>query len=163
MPLPIQRNSKFKQGYFHPRNIHKLIGHDVPAYRSGIELEFMKWCDNNEKVIKWGSECVQVPYRDTAQRKNRLYFVDNYVEILEGDTIKKYLIELKDIKETRKPDPRSKKKKTALLTEQFKWQNNTDKWKFAIKYAKDRNMEFLLLGHSKKDGFLPISLDFMDR
>lgn len=161
MPLPLQRNSKFKQGFYHAKNPEKLIGHDIPAYRSGIELEFMKWCDHNDKVIKWGSECVKVPYRDTAQRKDRLYFVDNYVEILEGNVVKKYLIELKDIKETQKPDPRSKKKKATLLTEQFKWQNNTDKWKFAIKYAKDRNMEFLLLGHSKKEGFVAVNLDFL--
>ena len=88
MPIPLQRNSKYHQGYFRARNPEKLIGHDIPMYRSGIELKFFKWLDNNDKILRWSSESVQIPYRDTAQKKNRLYFVDAYVEILEGDTIK---------------------------------------------------------------------------
>lgn len=161
MSIPLSKNRKWKQGYYHPKNGEKYLGFDVPCYRSGIELEFFRWLDNNDSVLKWGSENIQVPYFDTIKRKQRLYFVDNYVEILEGNNIKKYLIELKDHKETKKPDPRAKKKKATLLAEQFTWQNNTDKWRYAIKFAEERNMKFLLLGHSKKDGFVPVKLDFL--
>jgi hypothetical protein len=161
MSLPLQKNSKYRQGYYKCRNIEKLIGHDVPMYRSGIELEFMKFCDTNPKVVRWGSENYQVPYYDPIKRKNRLYFVDNYVEILEGNIVKKYLIELKDHKETKKPDPRAKKKKATLVLEQSTWVTNNAKWKTTIQFCKKNNMEFLLLAHSKKDGFVSVSLDFL--
>ncbi len=158
---PSPRNSKFKQGHFHPKNVDKLIGHDVPFYRSGIELEFMRWLDSNDKVVRWASEGVTVKYFDPLAKKQRTYFTDNYVEIQEGDSIKKYIIELKCEKETKKPDPRSKKKKAALVLEQSTWVVNNAKWKFATKYAKDHDMEFLLLAHTKTDGFVPVKLDFL--
>jgi 1,4-alpha-glucan branching enzyme len=158
---PSPRNSKFKQGYYHPKNIEKLIGHDIPMYRSGIELEFMRWLDSNDKVVRWSSEGVTLQYYDPMKKRQRTYFTDNYVEIQEGDSIKKYIIELKSEKETRKPDPRSKKKKAALLIEQSTWITNNAKWKYATKFARDHNMEFLLLAHTKKDGFVPVKLDFL--
>jgi len=161
MSLGLQRNKKYNQGYYHPKNPEKLIGYDVPIYRSGIELEFMKWLDFNEKVVRWSSEGVTVKYYDPIKKKNRLYFTDNYVEILENGNLKKYLIELKDYKETKKPDNNGKKKKAALLIEQCTWVTNNAKWKYAMKYCEDNDMEFLLLAHSKKDGFTPVKLDFL--
>ena len=56
---------------------------------------------------------------------------------------------------------KSKKKKSTLLIEQTTWMTNTAKWKQAIKFCKDKNMDFLLLAHSKKDGFYPVNLDFL--
>jgi hypothetical protein len=158
---PSPRNCKFKQGYFHPKNESKLIGQDVPMYRSGIELEFMRWLDSNDNVLRWSSEGVTVKYYDPVKRKDRTYFTDNYVEIREGDKIKKYLIELKSERETVKPDPRSKKKKSALLVEQSTWVTNNAKWKYAIKFCEKNDMEFLLLAYTKKDGFYPVKLDFL--
>jgi hypothetical protein len=161
MTNPSPRNFKYKQGFFHPKNQEKLIGQEIPFYRSSIELEFMKFCDDNPKVIKWASEPYGIRYYDPIKRSNRRYFFDNYVEIKEGDIIKKYLIELKSEKETKKPDPRAKKKKATLLIEQSTWVTNNAKWKYATKYCKDNNMEFLLLAHNKKDGFTPVKLDFL--
>jgi hypothetical protein len=68
---------------------------------------------------------------------------------------------LKDHKETKKPDPRAKKKKATLVLEQSTWVTNNAKWKTTIQFCKKNNMEFLLLAHSKKDGFVPVSLDFL--
>jgi hypothetical protein len=162
MSLGLNKNPRYKQGFYHPKNPEKLIGHDVPFYRSGIELEFMRFCDNNMKVVKWASEPFSIKYHDPVKRSDRQYFVDNYVEIKEGDKIKKYLIELKSEKETIKPDPRSKKKKAALLVEQCTWVTNNAKWKYAIKFCEKNDMEFLLLGYNKKDGFIPVNLDFLN-
>lgn len=161
MSNPSPRNFKYKQGYYHPKNSNKLIGHDIPMYRSGIELEFMRWLDDNPNVLRWCSEGVTIEYYDPVKKKKRTYFTDNYVEIREGDVVKKYVIELKDYKETKKPEHNSKKKKSTLLIEQTTWMTNTAKWKQAIKFCKDKNMDFLLLAHSKKDGFYPVNLDFL--
>jgi hypothetical protein len=71
------------------------------------------------------------------------------------------LIELKDHKETKQPDPKSKKKKSTLLYEQCQWVTNNCKWRYAKKFAEQNKCEFLLLAHSQKDGFYPVKLDFL--
>lgn len=153
MGLGLKRNSKFRQGFYRLKNPSKYIGRDVPVYRSGIELKFFNWVDGNDNILEWVSEGIKIPYYDSIQKKNRLYYTDAYVKIKEGDKVKRYIIEIKDLKETVKPDPKSKKKKTTLLYEQLKFTNNTSKWLFADEFCKKNNMEFLLLGFSKKDGF----------
>lgn len=153
MSLGLNKNPKFRQGYYRLRNPSKYIGKEVPIYRSGIELKFFNWVDGNDNVLEWVSEGIKIPYYDSVQKKNRLYYTDAYVKIKEGDKIKKYIIEIKDLKETIKPDPKSKKKKTTLIYEQIKFCNNSDKWKFSDEFCKKNNMEFLLLGYSKKNGF----------
>ena len=45
--MPLQKNSKFVQGIFVPKNKNKFIG-DKAVYRSSLELRFMKFCDCNE-------------------------------------------------------------------------------------------------------------------
>ncbi len=159
--LPLKRDSRFRQGKYKLRNPDKYMGNDFPIYRSGIELKFFKFCDLNENVKKWGSENVKIPYFDTIKKKNRLYYIDNYVEILEGKEIKKYIIEIKDIKATKKPVAKRGKKKATLLHEQLTWTNNNDKWRQAQRYAKKYGAEFLLLGYSKKEGFQSVKLDFL--
>ena len=158
--MAITKNSKFKQGFYHPKNPEKLIGMDVPFFRSGIERDFFKFLDDNPNVIKWASEPFPIPYFDKIKKKTRNYFVDNYVEIKEGNIISKYLIELKDHKETKTPDPSSKKKKATLLYEQATWVTNNCKWQSCHEFCVKNNMKFLLFGHSKKEGFTPVNLDF---
>ena len=83
------RNKKFYQGFYQPKNINKYIGKkDNIIYRSGLELKFYRFCDNNPNVIEWGSEEIIIPYFDSVQKKNRKYFIDAYVKIKEGDVIK---------------------------------------------------------------------------
>ena len=161
MSLPLKRDYRFHQGYYKVQNISKYIGNEPPVFRSGIELKFFKFCDSNPNVLHWSSENIPIPYRDTVQHKNRTYYVDNFVEIKEGNTIKKYLVELKDHKETKKPDPKSKQKKSTKLYQSLIFENNCCKWKYAMEFAKKNNMEFLLLAHSQKDGFQSVKLDFL--
>jgi hypothetical protein len=161
MSLPLKRNRRFHQGYFRPMNPEKYIGKDVPIYRSGIECKFFRFCDGNPNVLKWSSENVKIPYWDEVTCKQRTYYVDNFVKIREGNIVKSYLVELKDYKETRKPDPGSKKKKGSLLFEQFRWVTNNCKWRSAVAFAKNHKCEFLLLAHTEKQGFFPIKLDFL--
>lgn len=159
MSLGLLKDKRFHQGYYKPKYPEKYIGKVQPIYRSGIELKFFKFCDDNPNVLKWSSENIVIPYYDEVTKKNRKYYIDNFVEIKEGNTTKKYLIELKDIKETRKPDTKSKKKKSTLLYEQATWITNNCKWKYANKFCRENGMEFLLLGYSKKDGFESIQLN----
>lgn len=158
---PLKRNPKFHQGYFKPNFPSKYIGKELPIYRSGIEKKFFLFLDNNPKVLRWSSEPFPIPYFDSVKNKNRNYYIDAYVEILEGREVKRYLVELKDHKETKKPDPKSKKKKSALIFEQLTYETNCCKWRFAITFAEQHQCEFLLISHSQNDGFLPVKLDFL--
>ena len=82
---------KYRQGVFTPINKTKFIG-TTATYRSGLELKFMRFCDNNTNVIKWGSENVVIPYISPLDGRVHRYFVDNFVSIKEGNNIKHYLI-----------------------------------------------------------------------
>ena len=106
----MKKNSRYRQGIFVPKNIDKFIG-ERAIYRSGLELKFFRFCDNNPKVVRWGSENVVIPYYNPLTKRNHRYHVDNYVVIKEGTAITKYLVEIKPYKQTLKPTTKYKQKK----------------------------------------------------
>jgi hypothetical protein len=142
--LPLKKDKRFHQGYYKPKNKEKFIG-EVAIFRSGLERKFFSFCDNNPNVVRWGSECVQILYFDSVQKKNRTYHVDNYVEIKEGNTTKKYLVEIKPLKQTQEPKGGKGKKNAHLLYETIQYKNNCDKWFFAKDFAKKKGMEFIII------------------
>lgn len=142
MPLPLKRDGRFHQGIYRPSD--KCLNGEC-VFRSGLELKFMRWCDSNPNVIEWGSECITIPYYDPVKKKNRKYFVDNYVKIREGDVIRKYLVEIKPHKQTIKPVSTRGKSKKNLLYESLQWETNSQKWESARKFAKKNGMEFIII------------------
>lgn len=144
MSLPLKKDKRFHQGTYRPKNKDKFLGKEC-IFRSGLELKFMRFCDGNPNVIEWGSECVKIPYYDSVRKKNRTYYVDNYVKIREGNEIKKYLVEIKPHKQTREPKATRGKSKKNLLIESLLWKNNNEKWDSAKKFAKKMGMEFIII------------------
>jgi hypothetical protein len=143
--LPLKRDKRFRQGIYTPKNPKKYMG-KTAIYRSGLECKFFMFCDNNPNVLKWGSENVIVPYVSKIDGKWHKYYVDNYVEILEGTTVAKYLIEIKPYKQTLKPESKQGKKKSSLLYEQTQWIiNHEGKWPAAMQFCKNRGWKFLIL------------------
>jgi hypothetical protein len=143
--LGLKKNPKYYQGFYNPIHPEKYIGKGDIIYRSGLELKFMKWCDKTDTILRWSSETIAIPYWDSVQKKNRKYYVDNFVEILEGDIIKKYLVEIKPYKQTLEPKSTKGKRKANLLYETVMYQNNLDKWKYAKDFAKKHDMEFIII------------------
>lgn len=86
-----------------------------------------------------------VPYYDKVQRKNRTYYIDNYVVIKEGDRLVKYLVEVKPSKQTVAPNPKSRMKKASLLFEQAQFLTNTCKWDAATEYASKIGAKFIII------------------
>ncbi len=136
-------SKKYRQGVFVPINKEKFIG-TTAFYRSSLELKFMRFCDNNPNVIKWGSENVIIPYMSPIDNKAHRYFVDNFVVIKEGNITTKYLIEIKPDKQTRPPAVKYKKKEH-LIYEQATYAVNTSKWEAARKVCKQKGWEFLII------------------
>lgn len=141
--LNLNKNSKYRQGIFTPNNSHKFIGNKA-VYRSGLELKFFRFCDTNENVIKWGSENIIIPYISPLDGRVHRYFVDNYVVIREGSNIKKYLIEIKPLKQTLPPQTKYKKREH-LIYEQQQYVINQAKWESAKQYCSKHNLNFLIL------------------
>jgi hypothetical protein len=136
-------SSKYRQGIFTPRNKDKFLG-ERAVYRSGLELKFFRFCDNNPNVVKWGSENVVIPYISPLDGRVHRYYVDNYVVIKEDNTLKRYLVEIKPYKQTKRPETKYRKKEH-LIYEQKAYAVNQAKWESARNYCKKNNLSFLIL------------------
>ncbi len=141
--MNLVKNSKYRQGYFIPKNKDKFIGSKA-IYRSGLELKFFRFCDDNINVIKWGSENVIVPYISPVDGRVHRYIIDCYVVIKEGNKTTKYLVEIKPYKQTIIPTTKYKKKEH-LLYEQKQYSVNVAKWEHARKYCQKNGMNFLII------------------
>ena len=114
-------------------------------YRSLWERKFMVYCDRNDRILEWGSEEFFIPYRSPLDGKIHRYFPDFYVKVkTKQNTIKKWVVEVKPKAQTR--PPRTPKRKTKkYITEVRNYAINDAKWKNAIEYCNDRNMEFIII------------------
>lgn len=141
----MSRKKRFVQGIYKPKHSNKYIGNGNPIFRSSWEKKFFEFCDNTETIICWASEPIPIPYYCPIDNKKHKYFVDFYVEILEGTIKKKYLIEIKPYKQTIPPKESKRKKKQTLLYEQLTWVKNQYKWEAAKKFAASNGMEFKII------------------
>ena len=105
----------------------------------------MVYCDRNDKILEWGSEEFFIPYRSPLDGKIHRYFPDFYVKVkTKQGTLKKWVVEVKPKAQTR--PPRTPKRKTKnYINEVRTYAINDAKWKNAIEYCNDRNMEFIII------------------
>ena len=134
---------KWRQGIFTPKNQDKFIGSKA-VYRSGLELKFFRFCDDNPNVLEWGSENIIVPYISPLDNRAHRYYVDNYIAIKEGSEVVKYLVEIKPSKQTKPPTTKYRKRQH-LIYEQKQYVINQAKWKYANDFCLDNGFEFKIL------------------
>tara|TARA_B000000532_G_scaffold59462_1_gene46755 strand:+ start:106 stop:450 length:345 start_codon:yes stop_codon:yes gene_type:complete len=105
----------------------------------------MVYCDNQTKILEWGSEEIVLPYRSPIDNKVHRYYPDFYIKVKESNgKIKRYIIEIKPKKQT--VEPKMKKKKTkGYIYEVYEYAKNQAKWKAAEEFCKDRMWEFKVL------------------
>jgi hypothetical protein len=77
--------SRFARGKFVPTRPAKYVGNKSPTYRSSWEWAFMRFCDNNDNILKWASEAVQIPYRDPLTNRNTVYIPDFFIQYIDKD------------------------------------------------------------------------------
>jgi len=141
-----------KKGYFVPRNPHKYIGdlNDI-VYRSSWEETYMEFLDNNTKIKRWGSEIISIPYIKPTTGRVHKYYPDFYVEYVNrAGNLAREVIEVKPLKQIKKPTTRGKSKKTQLF-ESLTWAINVSKWKSAQLYCDKYGLKFKIM--SEKDIF----------
>lgn len=114
-------------------------------YRSLWERKFMKYCDLNENILEWGSEEIALPYVSPIDNRVHRYFPDFYIKVREQNgQIKKYIIEIKPVKQTKEPEKKKKITK-GYVYEVVEYAKNQAKWQAAKEFCDDRQWEFKIL------------------
>ena len=140
------RRKRYK-GKYKVKNPQKYIGDSTNViYRSLMELNFMKWCERSEKVLKWNSEEVVIPYISPMDKKRHRYFPDFLIQTNKGWT----LIEVKPLVQTKPPkkiliEKVTLKKKRRYVKAVKTWLVNEAKWNAAKKVCEVNGWKFALM------------------
>ena len=95
---------RFHKGKYQVQNSEKYVGNKAPIFRSSWENTFCRMCDENENITRWGSECVEIPYRSPLDNRWHKYYPDFMCKIKnKSGTIDKLIIEVKPEKQTKPP------------------------------------------------------------
>lgn len=130
---------QFYQGRFKPKNPSKYRGDAKNIiYRSSWELAALKWADSNDNIKSYSSEEIVIPYYYEVDKRTHRYFVDMFLEYVDG---RKILVEIKPKKETSIPKKQGKSK-NRYMTESLTYIKNQNKWAAAHEYCKDRGWTF---------------------
>ena len=140
------------KGKYYPSFPRKYKGDPTNIiYRSLWERKFMVYCDKNNKILEWGSEEIALPYISPHDSRIHRYFPDFYIKVQENTgKIKRYLIEVKPLKQTVKPK-KPKRQTKGYIREAFEYARNQAKWKAAREYCADRRWEFKVITETELD------------
>ena len=140
------------KGKYYPSFPRKYKGDPTNIiYRSLWERKFMVYCDKNAKILEWGSEEIALPYISPHDSRVHRYFPDFYIKVQEiTGKIKRYLIEVKPLKQTTKPK-KPKRQTKGYIREAFEYARNQAEWKAAREYCADRMWEFKVITEKELD------------
>ena len=120
--------SKFAQGPYTVKNAAKYVGKGVPRYRSGWELAFMRFLDNNDHVMQWASESIQIPYRNPITGKQSIYVPDFLITYrTRQNTLIAEVVEIKPKKQSVIESKMSDRDRMVVAINYAKWDSAT-KW-----------------------------------
>ncbi len=133
----------YMQGFFSPLNPRKYQGdRNQIIFRSSWERTAFNFCDTEKAIKKWASEEVIIPYTCPLTGKARRYFVDMWIQTIDG---KEFLIEIKPYAQTQEPrkgkGPKAEKRYQEEVVEYL---TNQAKWKAAREFCAKRNMDFVI-------------------
>jgi hypothetical protein len=131
--------SKFAQGVFRPVNAEKYVGKGLPRYRSGWELAFMQFCDNNNHILQWASESIVIPYRHPFTGRMTNYIPDFLVVYADKNGSQR--AELVEIK----PKKQSIIESKASIRDRAVVAINYSKWDAATKWCRRQGLTFRVI------------------
>ena len=140
------RERKTYKGKFYPKNPQKYKG-DINniVWRSSWELRLMKWLDEHNSVIEYGSEEIVIPYISPVDGKPHRYFVDFYVKLRsQNGEIKTMIVEVKPFVQTQPPKAKSRIT-PGYIKECQTYAVNQAKWTAAKKFAEVNKIQFVVL------------------
>lgn len=115
--------ARYAKGQYHPQNPEKYLGKGFPIYRSGWELQFMRFCDNHSSITQWSSEPMRIPYVNPLTNKKTTYVPDFLIQYTDkNNTMKTELIEVKPAAQAiRESVGRSTRNQAHYIINQAKW------------------------------------------
>lgn len=120
--------SKFAQGVYRVQNANKYVGKKEPRYRSGWEHAFMRFCDNNDNIVQWASEAIQIPYRHPLTGKNTIYVPDFFIVYRTKDNqTRAEVVEIKPKKQSVLESKANARDRAIVAVNYAKWDAAT-KW-----------------------------------
>ena len=129
------------KGKFRPQNREKYKGNSSNiVYRSGWELNFMKYLDRQPEVLQWNSEEIIIPYKSPIDGKWHRYYPDFWVKTSKAETI----IEIKPKKQT-KPPKENPKHRRRYLREVKTFVVNEAKWKAAKEFCENKGFQWKIM------------------
>ena len=137
--LKPRKNSRYHQGVIDPKKTSKYWSSkmDEPIiYRSGLELQFIQYCESNPNVVRWASEPLEIKYFNRLKNKEARYYPDYIIEDNKGSRV---IVEIKPLNQCVKPSA------TDSVWLKEAWVINMDKWKAAKKFAESNNMKFIVV------------------
>lgn len=135
-------NGKYnsKVGHYIPLHPEKYKGSAGLMYKSDLERLMMLYLDKNPNVVSWTYEPFSIKYNDASSGgKQRKYYIDFAAVIKSGNFLKTVWIEVKSKRETHEPKNKNN------IREMQTWVKNQSKWAAAIKSAKERGHEFMVI------------------
>lgn len=128
--------SKFANGQFVVKNPQKYVGKGKPRFRSGWEFAFMTFCDNNDHIVQWASESINIPYRNPITGKQTIYVPDFLIQYRNrNNQVITELIEIKPKKQSVIESKASARDRAAVAV-------NYAKWDAAMKWCKRNGLTF---------------------
>ena len=130
---------KFAQGQYVVKNKQKYVGLGNPKFRSSWEFAFMNFCDNNEHILQWASESIQIPYRNPITGRQTIYVPDFFITYRGRDnTVRAELIEIKPKKQSVIESKASARDRAVVAI-------NYAKWDAASKWARRNGVVFRVI------------------
>lgn len=140
--LKPRKNSRYHQGVINPNSMQKYFSenkNEPIIYRSGLELQFIQYCETSPNIIKWASEPIEIKYFNRIKNKEARYFPDYVIQDIKGNTT---IVEIKPLNQCIKP------KAIDSLWLKEAWVINVDKWTAAKKFANEHGMKFIIVNEN---------------
>ena len=132
--------SRFAQGKFIVTNPDKYVGNKSPTYRSSWEWHFMRFCDQDPRIMKWASEAIKIPYKDPFTGKGTVYVPDFFIQY--ADAKGKMQVELIEVK----PQNQTVFQKVGKNKHnQLQYAKNQVKWRAAYEWCAKQGIKFRVL------------------
>lgn len=139
--------TRWAQDRYVIKNPQKYIGKKQPFYRSSWEFSFMRFCDLDERILKWASEAISIPYKDPLTNRNTIYVPDFLIVYADkSGMIHNEIIEIKPQNQTLLEKVGKNRKN------QLHYIKNQAKWQAAYAFCKKQGLTFRVL--NEQDLFL---------
>lgn len=139
---------RFMQGWFIPRHPEKYRGDASRIrYMSSWEYNFHQMLDGNPNVLEWSSEEIAIPYLSPIDGRMHKYYPDYFIVFKNKDgEICQELIEVKPIKQVKKPTKRSSQYEQATFVV------NMAKWAAARAFCEANGFNFRIVTENELYG-----------